>query len=275
MTQDSPRSPRLPSLLCTSRNPADALNGDRSPPPSEADPIQTSFSNQCLASPESSIATAGRGLAGSEERPTSPARLVVFLSGRGSNLAALLAAQENGPLRGLGEIVGVVSDHPSAGGLRVAMNAGLPTLVVMPQGRTREEHDQAILRQVARWRPDLLLLAGYRRLVSSVLVNAFPGRILNIHPADPAQFRGLHAYRWAWEQALPETTVTIHLVDEGMDTGPILAQAPVDLRGANGPDEVEQRGLRVEHALYPRTVAEYIMQRYRQTGGLPCAASSA
>ncbi len=207
-------------------------------------------------------------------RARNPIRLAVFISGRGSNLAALLAAQADGPLRGVGEIVGIVTDTPEAGGLRLAAGAGLPTLVVMPQGRTREEHDHAILRGLARWRADLLVLAGYRRLVSPVLVGAFPGRILNIHPADPARFRGLHAYRWAWEEALPETTVTVHLVDEGMDTGPILAQAPVDLRGATGPDEVERRGLRVEHDLYPRALAEFIRREFGQAGDTTCAASS-
>jgi phosphoribosylglycinamide formyltransferase-1 len=91
-------------------------------------------------------------------------------------------------------------------------------------------------------------------------VRAFAGRILNIHPADTHQHQGLHAYEWAFDNRLPETKITVHLVDEGLDTGPILAQRVVNLVGADTLAEVQRRGLAVEHVLYAETLAALIQK---------------
>ena len=101
---------------------------------------------------------------------------------------------------------------------------------------------------------DLVVLAGFMRVLGAPFVSRFEGRIINIHPADTRVHQGLGGYEQAWERRLDETVITVHLVDAGLDTGPILAQAPVDLRGASSLDEVRDRGLAVEHALYPRTI---------------------
>jgi phosphoribosylglycinamide formyltransferase-1 len=184
-----------------------------------------------------------------------PVRLAVFISGRGSNLQALLTAQQQGVLRGLAEIVGVFSDNPRAGGLAIARGHGIPTVVHEPGQATRQEFDRLVLLQTASFRADWLILAGYRRVISPVLLDAFPGRVVNIHPADPKVFCGLHGYRHAFENRFERTVITVHYVDEGIDTGTIIAQEEVDLRGTAGLAEIEARGLAVEHSLYPRALA--------------------
>ena len=187
-----------------------------------------------------------------------PARLAILLSGRGSNMLALAEAVRSGVLRGLAEIVVVFSNDPAAPGLESAAALGLPTASLPSQGRKRTEFDQEVVAALQAYRPDYVVLAGYMRVLSPTFVRAFAGRIVNIHPADTHQHQGLHAYEWAFENRLPETKITVHLVDEGLDTGPILAQRVVNLVGAESLAEVQRRGLAVEHVLYADTLAEVI-----------------
>ncbi|MDB5270284.1 MAG: purN [Hymenobacter sp.] len=187
-----------------------------------------------------------------------PARLAILLSGRGSNMLALLEATKTGVLKGLAEVVVVFSNKPDAFGLEAAAALGCPIASLPSQGRKREAFDADAAALLQQYQPDLVVLAGYMRILSPAFIQPFAGRIINIHPADTHQHQGLHAYEWAFENKLPETKITVHLVDEGLDTGPILAQQPVDLRGADTLAEVERRGLAVEHELYARTLAELI-----------------
>ena len=187
-----------------------------------------------------------------------PARLAVLLSGRGSNMLALVEATKTGVLKGLAEIVVVFSNKPDAFGLQAAAALGCPVAALPSQGRQREAFDAEAAALLQQYRPDLVVLAGYMRILSPAFIQPFAGRILNIHPADTRQHQGLHAYEWAFDNQLPETKITVHLVDEGLDTGPILAQQTVDLRGADTLAEVERRGLAVEHELYAATLAELI-----------------
>lgn len=188
-----------------------------------------------------------------------PVRLAVLLSGRGSNMLALLEATKTGVLHGLAEVVVVFSNKPDAPGLAFAAEQGCPTAALPSQGRKRETFDAEAAALLQQYQPDLVVLAGYMRILSPAFIQSFAGRILNIHPADTQQHQGLHAYEWAFENQLPETKITVHLVDEGLDTGPILAQQTVDLRGADTLAEVERRGLAVEHDLYAKALAGLIM----------------
>jgi phosphoribosylglycinamide formyltransferase-1 len=186
------------------------------------------------------------------------ARLAILLSGRGSNMLALVEATKTGVLKDLAEVVVVFSNKPDAFGLEVAAAVGCPVASLPSQGRKREAFDAEAAALLQQYQPDLVVLAGYMRILSPAFIQPFAGRILNIHPADTQRHQGLHAYEWAFENKLPETKITVHLVDEGLDTGPILAQQTVDLRGAETLAEVERRGLAVEHDLYARTLAELI-----------------
>ena len=187
-----------------------------------------------------------------------PARLAILLSGRGSNMLALAEAVRVGALRGLAGIAVVFSNDPAAPGLESAAALGLPTASLPSKGRKRENFDLAVVDILREYQPDYVVLAGYMRVLSPAFVRAFAGRIINIHPADTHQHQGLHAYEWAFENRLPETKITVHLVDEGLDTGPILAQQVVNLEGADTLAEVQRRGLAVEHTLYANTLAALI-----------------
>ena len=187
-----------------------------------------------------------------------PARLAILLSGRGSNMVALVEATQQGVLRGLAEVAVVFSNKPDAPGLATAAALGCATASLPSQGRARAAFDAEAATLLQRYEPDYIVLAGYMRILSPAFIQPFAGRILNIHPADTRQHQGLHAYEWAFENRLPETQITVHLVDEGLDTGPIIAQQGVDLRGADSLAEVERRGLAVEHELYANALAGLI-----------------
>ena len=191
---------------------------------------------------------------------TRKARLAILLSGRGSNMVALVKAVQSGVLQELAEVAVVFSNKPDAPGLETAAAMGCPTASLSSQGRKRVEFDAEVVEVLHQYQPDYVVLAGYMRILSPTFIRAFAGRILNIHPADTHQHQGLHAYEWAFENQLPETKITVHLVDEGLDTGPILAQHAVDLQGADTLAEVERRGLAVEHRVYAETLAELIIQ---------------
>ncbi len=186
------------------------------------------------------------------------ARLAILLSGRGSNMLALAQAVRAGALRGLAEIAVVFSNDPAASGLAAAADLDLPTASLLSKGRKREAFDLEVVDILRAYRPDYVVLAGYMRVLSPAFVRAFAGRIINIHPADTHQHQGLHAYEWAYDNHLSETKITVHLVDEGLDTGPILAQRVVNLIGADTLAEVQRRGLSVEHVLYAETLAGLI-----------------
>ncbi|WP_426059867.1 phosphoribosylglycinamide formyltransferase [Hymenobacter sp. B1770] len=189
------------------------------------------------------------------------ARLAILISGRGSNMLSLVQATQHGVLKDLAEVAVVFSNKPDAPGLELAAAQGCPVASLSSQGRKREAFDTEAAALLQQYQPDFVVLAGYMRILSPAFIQPFAGRILNIHPADTHQHQGLHAYEWAFDNKLQETKITVHLVDEGLDTGPILAQEPVDLRGANTLSEVERRGLAVEHRLYAQTLAELILQK--------------
>ena len=186
-------------------------------------------------------------------------RLAILLSGRGSNMVALVEATKTGILQDLAEVAVVFSNRPDAPGLATAAALGCATASLPSQGRPRAEFDAQAAALLQQYAPDYVVLAGYMRILSPAFIQPFAGRILNIHPADTRQHQGLHAYEWAFNNQFPETKITVHLVDEGLDTGPVLAQQTVDLRGAATLAEVERRGLAVEHELYAEALRSLIM----------------
>jgi phosphoribosylglycinamide formyltransferase-1 len=182
--------------------------------------------------------------------------LAIFISGRGSNLEAILDQVAGGVLAGRCVVTLVFTDNPAAPGLAIARRRRVDTVAMDARSMHRLDFDAALAELLERVRPDLIALAGYMRIVTPELVRRY--RIVNLHPADTARHRGLHGYRWAFEQRLPTTTITVHWVDEGLDTGPVIAREVVDLAGADSEAEVERRGLAVEHRLYPITLAQLL-----------------
>ena len=188
----------------------------------------------------------------------------VLISGRGSNLQALIDAEAAGTLGGT--IAVVVSNVASAPGLERARRAGIATEILDHRGRPREEHDQDVVDRLRARGVDLVCLAGYMRLLSPVFLRAFPDRVLNVHPSLLPAFPGKDAQRQAWEHGVKVSGATVHVVDEGLDAGPIVVQEAVPVREEDGPDELAARILEAEHRIYPRAVRIVLDGRYRRQG---------
>lgn len=159
-------------------------------------------------------------------------RLVVLVSGGGTNLQALLDAEQSGY-----HVVGVVSDRPGSTALDRAAAVGVPSDIVDPSTFVdRSEWDVALARSVASFAPDWIICAGFMRILGAPILDAFPWRIVNTHPALLPAFPGSHGVRDALDYGARITGCTVHLVDAGVDTGPILAQRAVEIR--DGDDEI-------------------------------------
>jgi phosphoribosylglycinamide formyltransferase 1 len=191
-------------------------------------------------------------------------KLGVLLSGRGSNLQALLDAARRGELGG--EVAVVVSNVEGALGLERARQAGIPAVFRDHRGKERETFDAEIVDILRAHRVDLVCLAGFMRLLSPAFVRAFPGRIVNIHPALLPAFPGLDAQRQAFEHGVKVSGATVHLVEEGLDSGPIVAQDAVRVLSSDTPESLAARILEVEHGLYPRAVRLLLEGRCRVEG---------
>ena len=184
-------------------------------------------------------------------------RLAVLLSGRGSNFEAIADAVESGRIENA-EIAAVISDVAEAPGLARARQRGLPAHAVdrreIPGRAARERRMLDILENA---RPDLICLAGYMRVLSPAFVVKYRGRILNIHPALLPAYPGLHAQRQALEHGVKIAGATVHFVDEGVDTGPIVLQAAVPVLEGDTEATLSARILAEEHRLYPEAVRLY------------------
>lgn len=191
-------------------------------------------------------------------------RVGVLISGRGSNLQALIDAAAAGRLGG--PVVVVVSNVAEAAGLERARRAGMPAIVQDHRGRAREEHDRALAEHLRAHGVDLVCLAGYMRLLSPVLIREFPGRVLNVHPSLLPAFPGLDAQRQAWEHGVKVSGATVHLVDEGLDTGPIVLQEAVPVTDDDTPQTLATRILEAEHRIYPEAVRRVLSGRLRREG---------
>jgi phosphoribosylglycinamide formyltransferase-1 len=181
-------------------------------------------------------------------------RVGILISGRGSNMAALLAAMRDGRVAADPAIV--VSNLPGAAGLDHAKGAGVKTAVVDHRTiKPREAHDRAVLEVLRSHRVDIVCLAGYMRFLTPAFVDAYRGRLLNVHPSLLPAFPGLDAQRQALSAGVKVSGCTVHLVDETLDHGPILLQAAVPVLPDDTVDTLSARILEQEHRLYPEALA--------------------
>lgn len=171
-------------------------------------------------------------------------------------MEAILNNTESGVLKDKCTVEAVIANKASAGGLAIAREHGISTLVVESKELSKEAYNQELVAKLQEINPDFIVLAGYMKILANDFVRAFKGRIINIHPADTSAHQGLHAYEWAFEEGLKKTYITVHYVDEGVDTGAVIGKAEVDLDGAETLEEVEKRGLSVEHRFYSAKLAE-------------------
>lgn len=180
-------------------------------------------------------------------------RLGILISGRGSNLQAIIEAIASGRLDA--DMAVVISNRGDAIGLQRARSAGIPTEVVLPRDfPNRTAYDQAIADTLRSHRVDVVCLAGYMRLVGAPILEAFPDRILNVHPSLLPAFPGLDAQGQALAHGVRVSGATVHLVSAGLDDGPIVLQAAVPVMEDDSADSLSARILAEEHRIYPEAI---------------------
>jgi phosphoribosylglycinamide formyltransferase-1 len=197
--------------------------------------------------------------------PAKTTKLGVLLSGRGSNMAAIADRIADGRLRGA-EIAVVVSNVAGAPGLAAAQQRGLKTLTIASQGRKRAEHDAAVRDALDAHGVDLVILAGYMRLLSPEFVRAYPLRILNIHPSLLPAFPGLDAQHQAWDYGVKIAGCTVHFVDEELDHGVIILQRAITVDDSDPAVSLAEKILHEEHEAYSEGIARVMSGEWMVRG---------
>jgi len=192
-------------------------------------------------------------------------RLGVLVSGRGSNLQAIIDQAKAGKL--MAQVAVVISDKKEAYALERARQAGIPAIHVNPADfPARDDYERAVLDILRQYEVELVCLAGYMRMVGQVILNAFPNRIMNIHPSLLPSFPGLHGQAQALEYGVKYSGCTLHFVDEGMDTGPIILQAVVPVYDEDTVESLSERILEQEHRIYPEGINLFAQGRLKVVG---------
>jgi phosphoribosylglycinamide formyltransferase 1 len=191
-------------------------------------------------------------------------RLGILLSGRGSNFRAIADAIDAGKLDA--EIAVVISNRENAPGIEHARERGLPALVLPSKNLDREVYDRTVVAELRARGAELVVLAGYMRILSGYFLREFPMRIVNIHPSLLPAFTGLDAQHQALEHGVKFSGCTVHFVDEGLDSGPIIGQAVVPVLDSDTAETLAARILREEHRIYPEAIALVLSGRYRIEG---------
>ncbi|WP_239373412.1 phosphoribosylglycinamide formyltransferase [Snodgrassella gandavensis] len=181
-------------------------------------------------------------------------RIVILISGRGSNMQAVVEADI-----AQAEVVAVISNRADAAGLQWAAQRGLATEAVCHQDYAgREAFDTALMARIDAYQPDLVVLAGFMRILTPEFCEHYAGRLINIHPSLLPAFPGLHTHQRALDSGCRVAGCTIHFVTAQLDCGPIIVQGVVPVRGGDTADTLAQRVLRVEHELLPQAVADFV-----------------
>jgi phosphoribosylglycinamide formyltransferase-1 len=192
-------------------------------------------------------------------------KIAILLSGRGSNFLALQGAVERGEIPA--EIVLVASNVAGAGGLAKARELGLPAVVIPHQGEpSRRAHEEKVIAALREAGAEWVCLAGYMRLLSPALVGSFRQRIVNIHPSLLPAFPGLDAQEQALAHGVKVAGCTVHLVDEGLDSGPIVVQRAVPVLDGDTPADLSARILEAEHLAYPEALRRLLTESWTIDG---------
>jgi len=193
-------------------------------------------------------------------------RIAVLLSGRGSNFQSILSASQSGTLGG--EIALVISNRPGAGGLDIAREAGIPTALIDHQVyATREAFDADLAGALESQSPDLIVLAGFMRILTPEFVSRFAGRLMNIHPSLLPLYPGLHTHQRALDAGDTHAGATVHYVTGELDGGPPVLQAKVVVQPDDNADSLAARVLQVEHEIYPTAIEWHLSERLQFRSG--------
>ena len=192
-------------------------------------------------------------------------RLAIFISGRGSNFKAISEGIKSGDING--EIAVVISDNPDAKGLEYAKENGYPTKIYeYIHGVDRNEYFEKIIEFLNNKNIDLIILAGFMRILSKNIIDKYENKIMNIHPALLPSFPGTHAQRQALEYGVKISGCTVHFVDSGVDSGPIIMQASVKVRDDDTEDSLSDRILEKEHIIFPEAVKLFCEDKLKIKG---------
>lgn len=179
----------------------------------------------------------------------------VFISGNGSNLQAIIDATSNGLIDG--KICCVLSNKKEAYGLARAKKSNIPTIVIEHQNyENREEFDNALLQSLQKYNPDLIVLAGFMRILTPVFIKPYLGKLINIHPSLLPKYPGLNTHQKVIDNKDTEHGVTVHFVDENLDGGPICAQSTMKVE-SDDIETLEKRIHELEHELYPKVIQDF------------------
>jgi len=178
--------------------------------------------------------------------------IAVLASGSGTNLQSIIDNIKKGRIKA--KLVVVISDKKDAFALERAEKHNIPACFVDAKGREREEHDREVIKILEKYDVDLIVLAGYMRLLSPYFIRKYKWKILNIHPALLPSFPGTHGYEDAWNHGVKVSGCTVHFVDEGLDTGPILLQKINPVKEDDTLESFKERGLSIEHKAYPEAI---------------------
>ncbi|KUZ32556.1 phosphoribosylglycinamide formyltransferase [Burkholderia territorii] len=193
-------------------------------------------------------------------------KLVILISGRGSNMEAIVraCAQERWPA----EVAAVIANRPDAAGLAFAASHGVATAVVDHRSfDSRDSFDAALAAEIDRFAPDLVVLAGFMRILTPEFVRRYEGRLLNIHPSLLPSFKGIHTHQQALDAGVALHGASVHFVIPELDSGAIVAQGAVPVRAGDDAAALARRVLTVEHVLYPRAVRWFVEGRLRLENG--------
>ncbi|KVL14877.1 phosphoribosylglycinamide formyltransferase [Burkholderia sp. MSMB1826] len=193
-------------------------------------------------------------------------KLVILISGRGSNMEAIAraCAQERWPA----EVAAVIANRPDAAGLAFAASHGVATAVVDHRSFDgRDSFDAALAAEIDRFSPDLVVLAGFMRILTPAFVRRYEGRLLNIHPSLLPSFKGIHTHQQALDAGVALHGASVHFVIPELDSGAIVAQGAVPVRAGDDAAALARRVLAVEHVLYPRAVRWFVDGRLRLENG--------
>lgn len=192
-------------------------------------------------------------------------RIAVFASGRGSNFQAIVDAIKQGSIQA--ELALLVCDRPGAPVVAKAEQAGVPVFAFCPKDyRSRADYEAILVQELKQQEIDLVVLAGYMRLLTHTLIDSFYGRVINIHPSLLPAFPGMNGIRDALEYGVKWTGVTVHYVDGGMDTGPIIAQKAIEIRENDTEETLAERIHQVEHKLLPWVIEQFRLNRVHMEG---------
>ena len=190
--------------------------------------------------------------------------IAILISGQGTNLQAIINRVKAGKLKC--NLAVVISNRKDAYGLKRAEKAGIPAYFIDYQGISRKEHEQKIIRILKKYKIDLIVLAGYMRVLTPYFVRKYKGKIINIHPALLPSFAGTDGYGDAWKYGVKISGCTVHFVDEGVDTGPIILQKVNPIKKNDTLESFKKRGLRIEHKTLPEAIKLFIKGKLRIKG---------